>query len=243
VRRLLGAAGAVVVPSALWAGGVALLSDRYHWPTVLGLNQALGSDRWTPDWQLWFLEVVTWSFAGLAALLALSTLDAWQRRHRFGAAATAVGVTLAVRYAWTGVEAGPTERYTIGCVLWCLALGWAAAEARRPGQRVAVGLVAVVATYGFFGDPVREAIVAAGVLALMVPWPLLMPRILSRATGVLATASLWIYLVHWQVYPDLEDAGLGWLGVIASLAAGILAAACYGALTRVVRGATRRPLA
>lgn len=234
VRRLLAAAAGVVVPAALWVGGVALVTDRYHWPTVWGLNQALGSDRWTPDWQLWFLEVVTWSFAGLAVLLAVPAVDAWQRRHRFAAAAVAVGATLAVRFAWVGIEAGPTERYTIGCVLWCLALGWAAAEARRPWQRLAVGSTVPLATYGFFGDPVRETIVVAGVLALLVPWPLLLPRPLARAASALASASLWIYLVHWQVYPDLEAAGLGWLGVVASLLAGLVAAAAYAALARTL---------
>jgi acyl carrier protein len=233
-RRLLGAALAVVVPAALWVGGVALVSDRYHWPTALGLNQALGSDRWTRDWQPWFLEVITWSFAGLALLLAVPVVDAWQRRHRFAAAALAVGVTLGLRFAWVGIEAGPTERYTIGCVLWCLALGWAAAEARRPWQRIAVGATAACATYGFFGDPVRETIVVVGILALLVPWPVLLPRLVVRAAGALARASLWIYLVHWQIYPGLEDAGLGWLGVVASLAAGVIAATLYAALGRTI---------
>ncbi|MFJ2755622.1 non-ribosomal peptide synthetase [Nocardioides sp. NPDC087217] len=237
-RRLLRGAAAVALPAALWVCAVALVSDRYHWPTALGLNQALGSDEWTRDWQLWFLEVITWSFAGLALLLLVPVLDRWQRRHRFGAAAVVVGATLAVRYLWVGLEAGPTERYTIGCVLWCLALGWAAAEAQRPWQRVLVAVTVVVATYGFFGDPVREATVALGILVLLVPWPTLLPWPLARLAAVLAASSLWIYLVHWQIYPGLEAAGLGWLGVLASLAAGVAAAlgpAAWAARARVAR--------
>ncbi|MEU6137440.1 non-ribosomal peptide synthetase [Nocardioides sp. NPDC047086] len=237
-RRLLQGAAAVALPAALWVGTVALVSDRYHWPTVLGLNQALGSDAWTRDWQLWFLEVITWSFAGLALLLLVPVLDRWQRRHRFGAAAVVVGATLAVRYLWVGIEAGATERYTIGCVLWCLALGWAAAEAQRPWQRALVAATVVVATYGFFGDPLREATVALGILVLLVPWPVLLPWPLARLAAVLAASSLWIYLVHWQIYPDLEAAGLGWLGVLASLAAGVAVAlgpAVWVARARVAR--------
>lgn len=224
VRRLLRGAAAVALPAALWVGTVALVSDRYHWRTALGLNQALGSNEWTRDWQLWFLEVITWSFAGLALLLLVPVLDRWQRRHRFGAALVVVGATLAVRYLWVGIEAGPTERYTIGCVLWCLALGWAAAEAQRPWQRVLVAATVVVATYGFFGDPVREATVALGILVLLVPWSPLLPWPMARLAAVLAASSLWIYLVHWQIYPGLEAAGLGWLGILASLAAGCAAA-------------------
>lgn len=237
-RRLLRGAAAVALPAALWVCALALVSDRYHWPTALGLNQALGSDEWTRDWQLWFLEVITWSFAGLALLLLVPVLDRWQRRHRFGAAAVVVGATLAVRYLWVGLEAGPTERYTIGCVLWCLALGWAAAEAQRPWQRVLVAVTVVVATYGFFGDPLREATVALGILVLLVPWPTLLPWPLARLAAVLAASSLWIYLVHWQIYPGLEAAGLGWLGVLASVAAGMVAAlgpAAWAARARVAR--------
>ncbi|MBG6097094.1 AMP-binding protein [Nocardioides luteus] len=237
-RRLLRGAAAVALPAGLWVAAVALVSDRYHWPTALGLNQALGSDEWTRDWQLWFLEVITWSFAGLALLLLVPVLDRWQRRHRFSAAVGVVGVTLAVRYLWVGLEAGATERYTIGCVLWCVALGWAAAEAQRPWQRVLVAGLVVVATYGFFGDPVREATVALGILVLLVPWPALLPWPLARLTAVLAASSLWIYLTHWQVYPGLEAAGLGWLGVLASLAAGVAVAlgpAAWVARARVAR--------
>jgi acyl-CoA synthetase (AMP-forming)/AMP-acid ligase II len=223
-RRLLRGAAAVALPAALWVVAVALVRNRYHWPTALGLNQAFGSDEWTRDWQLWFLEVITWSFAGIALLLLVPVLDRWQRRHRFGAALVVVGATLAVRYLWVGLEAGATERYTIGCVLWCLALGWAAAEAQRPWQRVLVAVTVVVATYGFFGDPVREATVALGILVLLIPWPPLLPWPLARLAAVLAASSLWIYLVHWQIYPGLEAAGLGWLGVLCSVAAGVAAA-------------------
>ncbi|NGN91257.1 AMP-binding protein [Nocardioides sp. KC13] len=237
-RRLLRGAAAVALPAGLWVAAVALVSDRYHWPTALGLNQALGSDEWTRDWQLWFLEVITWSFAGLAVLLLVPVLDRWQRRHRFGAAVAVVGATLAVRYLWVGLEAGATERYTIGCVLWCLALGWAAAEAQRPWQRFLVAVMVVVGTYGFFGDPVREATVALGILVLLIPWPAQVPWPLARVTAVLAASSLWIYLVHWQVYPGLEAAGLGWLGVLASLAAGVAVAlgpAAWVSRARVAR--------
>ncbi|MEU4450361.1 non-ribosomal peptide synthetase [Nocardioides sp. NPDC023903] len=242
-RRLLRGAAAVALPAALWVVAVALVSDRYHWPTALGLNQAFGSDEWTRDWQLWFLEVITWSFAGIALLLLVPVLDRWQRRHRFGAALVVVGATLAVRYLWVGIEAGATERYTIGCVLWCLALGWAAAEAQRPWQRVLVAMTVVVATYGFFGDPVREATVALGILVLLVPWPPLLPWPLARLAAVLAASSLWIYLVHWQIYPGLEAAGLGWLGVLASIAAGVAAAlgpAAWVARARVPRSRLAR---
>ena len=31
------------------------------------------------------------------------------------------------------------------------------------------------------------------------------PAVVARAAGVLASASLYVYLAHWQIYPHLED--------------------------------------
>jgi surface polysaccharide O-acyltransferase-like enzyme len=112
-------------------------------------------------------------------------------------------------------------------------------EAQRPWQRVAVGAAAALATYGFFGDPTRETLIVLGIIALLVPWPVLLPRSVARLAGALAGASLWIYLVHWQIYPDLEAAGLGWLGLLASLAAGVTAATAYAAVARELSSAYR----
>ena len=51
-----------------------------------------------------------------------------------------------------------------------------------------------------------------------VPWP----RLLVGPAGVVASASLYVYLTHWQVYPWFETRWpLG--GLLASLALGVLA--------------------
>ena len=60
--------------------------------------------------------------------------------------------------------------------------------------------------------------------------------LLARVAGVLATASLFIYLTHWQVYPALEDAGHQWLALVASLTVGI----AYAHVVRPVHQAVGR---
>jgi hypothetical protein len=136
---------------------------------------------------------------------------------------------LALRYAWTGVTAGPTERYSVPLVLWCVAAGWAAAEARTTPQRLAVGAFVVVASHGFFDDPHREAVVAVGTALLLWGCSVRLPVLVAGLVRLVAAASLWIYLTQWQVYPRLEDAGHPYLAVLASLAVGI---AAYGAHRR-----------
>ncbi len=106
-------------------------------------------------------------------------------------------------------------------VFWLFALGWAAVKATATWQRVLVSALLVATLPGFFGDPTRDAIVVAGLLVLVWVPSVRLPSWGTRLVGVLASASLYIYLVHWQVYPWLED-DLPWLATVLSLLAGVV---------------------
>ena len=125
-------------------------------------NGFVGSDTWTLDWQFWFLEAIVWTSLGLAAVLAVPAVRRLERLAPFAWALGLVAVAAVLRFALVGVEAGPTERYTGTIVLWCFALGWAAARARTTVQRGLVTVLAVLLTVGFFGDLWRELFVVAG---------------------------------------------------------------------------------
>ncbi|MCU1417583.1 MAG: AMP-dependent synthetase, partial [Schumannella sp.] len=58
---------------------------------------------------------------------------------------------------------------------------------------------------GFFGDPEREAVVITGILLLAWVPAVRLPKWGARAAGMVAAASLYIYLTQWQIYPHLED--------------------------------------
>ena len=238
-RSLLTAARNVALPAALWIGGVTLLTGMYDAPTALMLNNVLGSPTWDVRWQFWFLEVVVWALAGAALLLPLAAVDRLERARPFGFAAGVLVVTLAARYALVGLEAGPTERYAVPVVLWCVGLGWMAARARTDRQRLLTTAAAVVACWGFFGDPGREALVAAGVALLLWVPRLPVPHLLLPAVSTLGASSLFVYLTHWQVYPLLEvDHPL--LATLASFAVGILVWRGYAVLADRARRAGRR---
>lgn len=239
-RRLLAALGAVVVPASLWVAGAALVTGDYALPTAFYLNGLVGSDDWTPDWQFWFLETMVWSYLGVAALLALPRLDRWQRARPFATAMSVVAGTLALRYLLVGVEAHGTEKYSVVVVLWVLALGWAAAEARSHLQRAAVAAVSVIALHGFFGDIQRELVVATGLVLLLWARPVPLPRTVARVVQVVAGATLWIYLTHWQVYPGLEAAGHAPAAIVASIAVGVVCNVAYLRLSAAARARAGR---
>ena len=226
----------VALPSALWIGLVALFVGTYEPATVMFLNGLLGSDDWTVQWQFWFLEAWVWTMAAALAVIAVPRIDAAERKAPFVLAAGVLVAGLVLRYGLVGVEAGPTERYTPAIVFWCFALGWAAAKATRASERWLVSAVALVTIPGFFGDLQREAVVLLGLLALLWLRELRAPRLLAMAAGVVASASLAIYLTHWQVYPHLEMSHPP-LAVICSVAAGV---AYWAATRRTMRVVTSR---
>ncbi len=204
-RHGLASLAQLVVPASLWIGAVAVVSGDYTWRAALFLNDALGAEQWTPDWQFWFLEALVWVSAAVLALLAVPGVDRLERRAPYGLALTLCLAALGLRYAWVGLEAGPTERYTVGLAAFFVLLGWTASRADTPRRRWTVAALAAVATYGFFGDPWRETLVAGGVALLVLVPSLRVPRSLVPPVSVLASSSLFVYLTHWQVYPHLED--------------------------------------
>ena len=222
LRHGLGSLAQLVVPASLWIAGAGLLTGTYTWHAVTYTNGVLGGEQWTPDWEFWFLEAIVWTTAAALALLAVPAVDRVERRAPYGFAMALLLVALAWRYWWVGLEAGPTNRYTIGLAAFFVLLGWTASRADTPARRWTVVGLTAAATYGFFGDPWREGLIVAGVAALVLLPALRLPRWLVPVVSVVASSSLFVYLTHWQVYAHLEDR-YPVLATLASFAVGITA--------------------
>ena len=226
VGRLLRSLRDLVVPCVLWIGAVALVSGKYDWQTVLFLNNALGDDRWSDQWQFWFLEAAVLTILVSTALVAVPLLHRLEAAHPWGSGLVLLAACLGYRWATIGIEADAMERYAAPLVLWCIALGYVVARAHTTARRVVASALVVVSAYGFFGDLARELTVTGALLLLIWLPGVRLPAWAARAVAAVATASLFIYLTHWVVYPPL-DADHDVLAALLSIAVGLAVCVVY----------------
>ncbi|BBY79180.1 AMP-binding protein [Mycolicibacterium pulveris] len=219
VRHLRSTIAWIAVPSVAWVAVVMLLDDDYTWTNLLLANKILGPHDSMTAGRLWFVEVLVWTLVALLLLFWLPGLDRLERQRPFAVAVAFLVVGLALRYDVLGLGLGREAWFTM-LAFWFFAIGWAAAKASTTLQRAAVTAVLAVALHGYFGSTLREAMVLGGLVLLIWLPTLRCPVGLTTVAGVLAEASLYTYLVHYQVYELFPRHPM--LGVIASLAVGVL---------------------
>ena len=154
-------------PPVLVMATVAALRGTYDPTTVVGLNNLLGADEWTDQWRMWFVEAITW---GLLAVVAACCGCPRSTGSSGGAVPHAAGA--ARRHAGAAVGLDRLGGRQPAALLAALRLELPAARVagralddhpaagRRPRRPPRV------ATVGFFGDPLREAVVLGALLLL-----------------------------------------------------------------------------
>ncbi|KRE91832.1 AMP-binding protein [Arthrobacter sp. Soil764] len=238
-RRHLRSIARIVVPSVAVIALAFAVTDKYALHNVFLLNALVGPEGWSDYSRFWFVEVLVHILTGLALVLAVPAVDRLVRRWPWAFGMALVVVDLPLLFGL--VE----SRYPgQGPVLWLFGLGWAAATSRTLWQRWAVTVLAILAVPASFDNPYRSGTILAGCLILLWLPTLRVPRGLHRVTALLASASLYIYVTHWLVYPlfDSDNPLDKGLAVLASLACGVL---YWAAATRVMglaeRWLKRRP--
>lgn len=231
--------GRVVVPTVAFIGVVMLLTDKFHYTpaNLLLLNTIIGPRGWTDAWHFWFVEVLVYVLLAMMALLAIPWADRAEKRFPLAFPVTLIGVGLLARYHLVPFDILHTRP-----VLWLFALGWALARARTTPQRLVLSAIAALTLPGYFDNPWREATILAGILLLAWGPTLPMPAILHGLIGTLASASLYAYVTHWVVFPDLKE-NAPVFAVVLSLAVGVAYwAVSMRIMSRLQRLTTAMPL-
>ena len=222
-RDSLRSVARIAIPTSAWIGLNMLVVGGYGIGTVLLVNNYTGSS-WRRDgrWQYWYLEVLVQILLVATVVFAIPAVRRLERRWPFAfVAALAVP---AVLLRWEVVQLGDpyNHLFRTHTVLWAFLLGWAAHAAVSDRQRLVVSAGVLAAVPGFFDDAGRDARVAVGLLLLVWLVSLRVPTVLVRPIGLLAGASLYVYLVHWQLYPPLKALLWPVPALVATLAGGVL---------------------
>jgi acyl-CoA synthetase (AMP-forming)/AMP-acid ligase II len=211
-RSQLRATARIAIPAMVWVALLLLFTDEYELRHMLLVNALVTDELWG---NLWFIELLVYIGLALAAVLAIPAVDRAERRRPFAFALAVLAIGLLFRFGVVDLAIP----YTMP-VLWLFALGWAASRAELAWQRALVLGVAILSVPGYFESAERNGVILLGVALLLVVPRIRLPAALARVAAVLAGASLYIYLVHWETWP-LFEGGYGLPSLGASLAAGI----------------------
>lgn len=218
MRHLLSAIGWIAVPAVVWVAIALVITDDYAPSNLLLAQKFLGPHDSMTAGRLWFIEVLVWILVALTLVLCWPAADRSERSRPFAFAVAFLALGLALRYDIVGLDLGRDAWFTV-LTFWFFALGWAAAKATATWQRVALTVVLAVALYGYFLTVERTLIVLAGLLLLIWVPTIRVPAALTVTVGVVAEASLYTYLTHFQVYPLFTHPAAG---VVAALIVGVL---------------------
>ncbi|MEZ5238806.1 MAG: AMP-binding protein [Microthrixaceae bacterium] len=128
--------GRVVVPSALWLGGLTLLGGGYGLASIALVNSYLGPRHWDPAWRYWFVEALVIATLLTVALLALGPVRRLAQRRPFAIPVGLLGLGLVLRFDVLSIPGTVEPLLAPHRVLWLFALGLTIERCRTPAQRL-----------------------------------------------------------------------------------------------------------
>lgn len=219
----------IAVPSIAWIAIALVATEDYRWTNLLLANKILGPFDSMTAGRLWFVEVLVYVLLALTLVCAIPAVDRLERRYPFGVAAAVLALGIVLRYDLPGFGLGHQAWFSYPA-FWFFAAGWAAGKAGNGWQRLAVSVTLAVCLVGYFDSALRGALVLTGLLLLIWVPALRAPAPLPLLAGIIAEASLYTYLTHFQVYALFEGHPL--IGALASIGVGV-------AVTKLVSDARR----
>jgi acyl-CoA synthetase (AMP-forming)/AMP-acid ligase II len=197
-RRILRAALRVAVPTLVVIAVAHVALGDYQTRNLFLMNWAFGDAELGPPWRFWFVEALVVALVVVAVLCRLRPVAELDRRHPLGLPLALTGLAFVLfRVPWLSLPV-PRMQGSALVVMHLFLLGWALARTRTTGQRLLVSAVVVGLIGTFSWNQERDGLTIAVVL-VMVWFPVTMvPSLVVPLVRVLAAASLYNYVIHWQ---------------------------------------------
>ncbi len=221
-RHGLRAVARIAVPTSAWIAVNMLVAGGYSLGTVLLVNNYTGSS-WRRDgrWNYWYVEALVQSMLVVMLLWSIGPFRRLERRWPFAVASVFGAITLVLRFEVVRFGDPYNAIFRTHTVAWCFVIGWMAARASTTWQRTVVSLAVVLAVPGFFGDGRRELVLVVAMLLLVWVQRIPVPAPMVGLVGTLASASFVVFLVHWQLWPQMLEWFVPWVALAGTLAAGV----------------------
>lgn len=225
-----------------------LLTGYGSWPAAFFVSNWAGPDT---AGGAWFVDVYLQCLVLIAALLLIPQARHALRRTPFAALALAAACSVGLALGMDAlVDTHHLYRRLPFLLGWILLCGAAAQSARSWKDRATVTAIAATGVAGFFGWGISVFFAAALLAVIWIPH-IRVPQLAATPIRAVATASLAIYLTHFQFARMAEQVGISdpSLKLLLAILGGILVWRIYMSLDRVVAafltgtfGASRRSM-
>jgi surface polysaccharide O-acyltransferase-like enzyme len=232
-------------PALAWIAAGSALFGAYGAGTFLLVNNYLGPEHHDGDqWHFWFVEVFVHLVLLTTALVAIPGVRRAERRRPYAFALGVLAVTLVFRYGLVEIGAPANLRFRTHGVAWFFAIGWLVHRSDTVRRKLLTSAIVVAVVPGFFAFPQREWFIVGCVVGLVWWREVRLPRAAVVPLALVSSASLWILITHFTVWPPMVDA-LGRtaaypLTIAAGVGAWVIARAATCAAGR--RWRARRPI-
>ncbi|GAA3702872.1 AMP-binding protein [Arthrobacter ginkgonis] len=211
----------VAVPTMLIALFGMLTTGRYGWSNILLSHWLIGdTTEGSTRNEYWFVDALVASLLVLTAVLSVPAVARAWRADPWRVAAWLTAAALVPRFVILAMTDDSMAPSIMPTTLWLVGAGAAAAYADTRLRRWLTVALAVIGGAAFFPDqPMRDVAIVAGFAALILVPRVRVPARLIPLVGLLAAASLYIYLVQFMVLSAFEN---DVVETVAALAAGCL---------------------
>ena len=220
VRAGLRTAGRAAIPTMMWVGAAMLFFGSYSVGTLLLVNNYVGPSSHTDDhWHFWFIEVFVHLVVIASLLSALPFVRRLDLRFAYLLPLAVLGATLVLRTAdlgdWYNV------RFRTHSVAFFFVLGWLIQRSTTWPQRIVTSAAAVASLLGYFNVTSREWRIIVLLLVLVWVREMPVPRWSVNVIGAIATASMWIYVSHFAIWPVYRSVFIREVAYVLTLASGV----------------------
>ena len=222
LRAGLRTAARAAVPTMIWVGVGMVAFGSYSLGTLLLVNNYVGPASHAGDqWHFWFIEVFVHLVVAATLLLAIPRIGRLDQRFAYSVPAVLLAAALVLRMDWAHMDDWYNLRFRTHGVAWFFVLGWLIQRSRTVPQRMLTTLVVLAVVPGFFRIADRDWRIAALLIALVWIRDVPFPRPLVRPVGVLAAASMWIYVSHFSIWPLFDRLFVREVAYVLTIAAGV----------------------